>query len=74
MKVNYTPFANHSDTELLREVWNREEVTDLELELAERLDYYIEYAATLLEEAGHTSGCSGGGCGATPNTRYKEAA
>lgn len=49
--INYTPYANLTDNELLREVWNRGEASDLEIELAERLDYYIEYAATLMEES-----------------------
>lgn len=49
--IDYTPYANLTDNELLREVWNRGEASDLEIELAERLDYLIEYAATLLEES-----------------------
>lgn len=48
--MNYTPFATLTDNELLHEVWNKKDANDLEIELAERLDYYMEYAATLLED------------------------
>jgi len=68
MRTNYTPFANLTDNELLREVWNKEEVSDLEIELAERLDYYIEYAATLLEDMGDSA------LDMRAKPKYKEAA
>lgn len=47
--MNYTPFAHLTDAELVREVCNKEDVTDLELELMHRLDYWMEYAAALGE-------------------------
>ena len=48
-KINYTPYANHTDSELMREVCSRDEVTDLEIELMHRLEYWVEYAAALEE-------------------------
>lgn len=49
-RINYTPYANHTDDELIREVCNRNEVSDLELELMHRLEYWMEYAAALGEQ------------------------
>lgn len=65
--MNYTPYANHTDDELIREVCNKEEATQLELELMERLDYWIEYARTLEESAGVEHPF-------IPETKYLEAA
>ena len=38
----HTPFANLTDEELILEVANRQKVTDLELELALRLEQLLE--------------------------------
>lgn len=48
--MNYTPFAHLTDNELIREVCNKNDPTDLELELMERLTYWMEYADTLIGE------------------------
>lgn len=47
--MNYTPFSHLTVDELIREVCNKEDPTDLELELMERLIYWTEYAQTLEE-------------------------
>jgi hypothetical protein len=49
-RLDYTPLARFTDDELLREVYMKDAVTDHELELAHRLEYALEYQATLLEE------------------------
>ena len=36
--MNYTPYDKHTDEELVREVCNKENPTDLELELMRRLE------------------------------------
>jgi len=36
--MTYTPFDNHTNEELMREVCNKEDPTDLELALMERLE------------------------------------
>ena len=36
--MDYTPYINYTDDELLRIVASKEDVTDLELELAQRLE------------------------------------
>lgn len=45
--MNYTPFSHLTVDELIREVCNKTDPTDLELELMERLIYWTEYARTL---------------------------
>ena len=50
--MNYTPLAHLTDEELLRAVYMKEDVTDHELELAQRLDYAKEYIDALREDAG----------------------
>jgi hypothetical protein len=51
--MNYTPFGTLTDNELIREVCNKSDPTDLELELMERLTYWMEYAATVEAEVGY---------------------
>ena len=48
--MNYTPFGTLTDNELIREVCNKSDPTDLELELVERLTYWMEYAESLLSD------------------------
>lgn len=40
--MTYTPYSNHSDDELLLAVANREDATDLEIELALRLELLLQ--------------------------------
>ena len=49
MANTYTPYAHLTDNELLHEVWSREETTDMELELAERLDLKVGFSESLAE-------------------------
>lgn len=63
----YTGLENTTDEELIRMVCNKDDATALEIELMNRLDYYIEYIQTL-ESKGIT------GFRIKPKTRYVEAA
>ena len=47
----YTPFANFTDEELIMEVANRPKVTDLEMELALRVEQLLDELYGLQEEA-----------------------
>ena len=47
----HTPFANFTDEELIMEVANRPKVTDLELELALRVEQLLDELYGLQEEA-----------------------
>ena len=38
----YTPFANHTDDELLQEVARRDDATELEIELSLRLELLLQ--------------------------------
>lgn len=40
--MSYTPYGNHSDEELLLAVANRDDATDLEIELAQRLERLMQ--------------------------------
>ena len=47
----HTPFANFTDEELIMEVANRPKVTDLEMELALRIEQLLDELYGLQEEA-----------------------
>ena len=47
----HTPFANFTDEELIMEVANRPKVTDLEMELALRVEQLLDELYGLQEEA-----------------------
>ena len=47
----HTPFANFTDEELIMEVANRPKATDLELELALRVEQLLDELYGLQEEA-----------------------
>ena len=47
----HTPFANFTDEELIVEVANRPKVTDLEMELALRIEQLLDELYGLQEEA-----------------------
>lgn len=49
--MNYTPYGTLTDNEVIREVCNKSDPTDLELELMERLTYWMEYAESLMSDA-----------------------
>lgn len=49
--MSYTPLAFMSDDELLRDVLSLDNPTDREVELADRLTYWKEYAEALLADA-----------------------
>lgn len=49
--MRYTPLAFMSDDELIRDVLSLDAPTDREVELADRLTYWKEYAEALLADA-----------------------
>lgn len=49
--MTYTPFSNLSDEELVLEVANRPKATDLEIELALRLELALDELYGLQEDA-----------------------
>ena len=56
----HTPFANLTDEELILEVANRQKVTDLELELALRLELALDELYGLQEgDDGNDAGSQG---------------
>lgn len=48
--MEHTPYANHTDKELVAVVCNKEDPTDLELELMQRLENALADAASWKEE------------------------
>lgn len=65
--MNYTPYGTLTDNEVIREVCNKSDPTDLELELMERLTYWMEYAETLMGDADKC-------LHSAPDNKYAEAA
>ena len=56
----HTPFANFTDEELILEVANKPKATDLELELALRIEQLLDELYGLQEEAdGNDAGSAG---------------
>lgn len=74
--MNYTPYSHLTVDELIREVCNKEDATDLELELVERLVYWTEYAQTLEGEdnTGHSKDFELHQAQSRRETKYKEEA
>lgn len=54
--MSYTPYAGLTDTELIREVANKKEPTDLEIELMERLVQFRKDVLSICSNVGEEGG------------------